>query len=135
MGYTKQVAVVAPTQLLGGFTVLLQSGPNVRLLAYASSLDALQANLHENRPDVVLIYLANGSDPSKSKTDPCEQIGQLKAIWPEARCIAIVEDPRQRESVQINGADIVFLEGVAPATLLANIDDHLSAIDRQLTEE
>lgn len=135
MGHTKKVAVVAPTQLLGGFTVLLQSGSNVRLLAYASSLETLQANLHENIPDVVLLYLSKGSRSSKSRSEPYEQIGQLKAIWPEARCIAIVEDQRQRERVQINGADIVFLKGVAPATLLANIEDYLSAIDRQVTEE
>jgi len=135
MRHTKKVALVAPTQLLGGFTVLFQSGAYVRLLAYASSLEALQANLHEYIPDVVLIYLSKESQSSKNRTEPCEQIGQLKAIWPEARCIAIVEDPSQLESIQVKDADVVFLEGVAPAALLANIDDYLSTIDRQVPEE
>ncbi len=52
----RQIAVIAPEQLAGAFSVLIQAAPDLNLLASATDLDELCTILGEKKPDVFLVY-------------------------------------------------------------------------------
>ena len=116
-------ALIAPDKLLEAFAVVLHSAENMELIASATEFDALQAELNENIPDVILVYLAEQSAQPGKPSREYEQIEQLKEIWPDAACITIVKDPQSAYIVKELGADMVFYDGVAPSRLLDAIGD------------
>ena len=57
----------------------------------------------------------------------------MRANWPQARCIALVEDETGRRSAEEAGVDLVLTEGVRAAKLLEKIE-RLLARDEQVEE-
>ena len=117
----RQIGVIAPDPLLGAFSVLIQSAPQLTLAAAEQDLAGFQARQGRQGLDVVLIYLAqdigaNGSLPAY------DQIQQIKIAWPQVVCVTIVKYPEQAEPAQAAGADIVLVEGVSADHLLAALD-------------
>lgn len=114
----RQIAVIAPKQLAGAFSVLIHSAPNLDLLASAAGLDELRTILGENKPDVFLIYLVEESGLKKDKPG-YEIITRLKSLWPEGLCVAIVKYAPQLARVKECGADLALVDGVNGERLLS----------------
>jgi two-component system chemotaxis response regulator CheY len=51
---------------------------------------------------------------------------QIKARWPEIRCLVLVSDEQQRERVQNTNAELVLIKGYPAAKLKAAIEGLLS---------
>lgn len=116
----RQIAVIAPEQLAGAFSVLIQAAPDLNLLASATDLDELRTILGEKKPDVFLVYPIMESGLKNDKSG-YEIITHLKTIWPESLCVAIVKYAPQLARVKKCGADLALVEGVDAKRLLAAI--------------
>lgn len=117
----KQVAVIAPEQLIGAFAVLIQSASSLTLLAAATSLEALWAQLVDHPPDVILLYLVHENDESHENSAYAE-LERLKAAWPDMLSIAVVKYAPQQEKALEAGAHVALIEGVSARRLLAAIE-------------
>jgi hypothetical protein len=126
MNSKKQIAVIAPEQMLSAFEVLIQSTPDLHLLASATSLETLEGLLAKQTPDVILIYLAREFESGSGEL-AYEKIDQLKSTWSEVPCIVIVKYASQVEKAKETGADIALIEGVNAERLLAAIEGKTSA--------
>ena len=122
MDTLKKIAVVAPARLREAFIVLVQSASSVSCLASATGFDALLDNLQDEIPDVILLYVAKEASGVKRGPESSQQVAEIKGLWPDATCIALVEHPQQRETARAMGADVGLLEGVAPDRLLEAIE-------------
>lgn len=114
--------------------MVLRSASNVDMIASALQVEALQMELGETVPDVILIYLAEPPTHSNKRTIDYEQIVRLKKIWPDTACIAIIKDPQSRQLVRKLGADVVFFDGVSQLRLLQAIKD-LELANRALSKQ
>jgi DNA-binding NarL/FixJ family response regulator len=59
-------------------------------------------------------------------------LGQLKAAWPQARCVVFLEDERDRRRAKDAGGDVILLKGTRAATILETIERLLSEGDPSL---
>ena len=120
-----QVAVIAPEQLIGAFSVLIHSESSLELLASATDLAGLKAVLANQMPDVILIYLVQECEANNGRS-AFEIIGQLKSTWPEPACIAIVKYASQRKKILESGADVALVEGTNAERLLNALEGKLA---------
>jgi DNA-binding NarL/FixJ family response regulator len=107
------------------FTVLIDSAPNLSLLASADNLDELRTMLGEKRPDVILVYLVK-EDGIGNGNEVFETLTRIKNPWPEVLCVTIVKYTSQMEKVKEFGADLVLVDGVNAEKLLAAIEGKYS---------
>jgi hypothetical protein len=114
----RQIAVIAPEQMVGAFSVLIDSSPHQSLLTSAASLDELRAILGEKKPDVILVYLVQESELDGGKA-AYEIIAQIKITWPDVLGIAIIKYTSQLEKAKESGADLALVDGVSAERLLA----------------
>jgi DNA-binding NarL/FixJ family response regulator len=122
MNAQRQIVVIAPEQMIGAFSVLIDSVPEQNLLASATRLEELLPRIGEKKPDVILIYLVRENDVESEETFPFEVIARVKKIWPETLCVTIVKYLSQVEKVKVVGADLVLVDGVSAEKLLAAIE-------------
>jgi DNA-binding NarL/FixJ family response regulator len=54
---------------------------------------------------------------------------QIRAHWPEARCIILVDTVQQREQAWAAGADLVLLKGFAAGRLFAAVEALLGEME------
>ena len=120
-GLDRDVAVIAPEQIVGAFSVLIDSAPHLHFLASAAKLDELRMNLGENLPNVVLVYLVQ-ENVLESEWVDYEVIKQLKKTWTDAFCISIVKYASQAEKAKEAGADIALVDGANAERILAAIE-------------
>jgi CheY-like chemotaxis protein len=125
MNPNREIAVVAPEQMLGAFVVLIQSAPHLHLLASANSLDALDVLLNGKHPDAILVYLVQECEINDGKA-AAEKLNQLKTSWREATRIAVVKYASQQEIAVEAGADLALVEGVSAERLLLAIEGKTS---------
>ena len=111
------VIAIVPNWLQEPLSILLEASINVQVIGSASSLEEVASLEGGRSPDLVLAYAEGGDDAA------AEQIRQLKAHWPKARLIALVEHSSQRDLVEAAGADQVVLKGVSPGKLLEMIEE------------
>lgn len=120
MDANRRIAVIAPEQLLETFAVLIQSAPDLHLIAKETNLKLLGATLRKQIPDAILVYLVPECETQEG-APAYEIIGQLKSGWPGARRITIVKYTSQVEKAIKSGADIALVAGVDAERLLAAI--------------
>ena len=118
---TITVAVVAPAALRDAYCVLLEAAAEVKVVACATTVQALLQMAVEQPLDLVLL------DAERRDEQATEQVRRIKAAWPTARCIVLVEHARQEELVQKAGADVVLLKGIYPKRLLEIIKGGLKS--------
>ena len=106
------IVAVTPRWLHGPLAVLLQASQKASLSASAVTVKDLLKKGVRRQPDIVLIYTASRDDEAS------DQVRHLKATWPLARCIALVEHARQRTPILQAGADDVLLQGASAKQLL-----------------
>lgn len=121
MDSDRQIAVIAPEQMAGAFSVLIHSAPNQSLLASSDNLDELRTILGEKKPDVILAYLVQESESSGGKA-AFEIIARIKNTWPDVLCIAVVKYASQLDKAKEIGADLALVDGVNAKRLLAAIE-------------
>lgn len=115
------VIAIVPDWLSEPLSVLLETSKEVRLAGSASSLEELAPPEEGPAPDLVLVY-ADGRDDVA-----VEQIRQLKACWPDAHLITLVDRGGQRELAEAAGASQVMMKGVSPGRLMQSIQDAQAA--------
>ncbi len=122
MNAQRQIVVIAPEQMIGAFSVLINSVPDRNLLASATRLDELLPGIAEKKPDVVLIYLVRENGTDNAEASSLDVIARVKQIWPETLCVTIVKYLSQVEKVKNMGADLALVDGVSAEKLLAAIE-------------
>ena len=117
--------VVAPFWLHEPLGVLLHAAPGVIWAGSVTTVQALLSAPVNEPPDLVLLYA--------SSRRTAGQVKEVKAAWPGARCIVLVEDVRHQEVALQAGADVVLLEGLAPGRLLETLDRVCTSADHSLS--
>jgi DNA-binding NarL/FixJ family response regulator len=106
------IVAVVPRWLHGPLEVLLQASQEAILSASAVTVRDLLKKGVSQQPDIVLVYTAGHDDEASN------QVQHLKNAWPLARCIALVENARQRSPILQADADDVLLQGASAKQLL-----------------
>jgi DNA-binding NarL/FixJ family response regulator len=117
---TMNLGVVAPFWLHEPLGVMLQAAPGVTWTGCATTVEALLSAPVEEPRDLVLLYASDRHVAS--------QIKKVKAAWPKARCIVLVERTQLQEIAQQAGADLVLLEGLVPGRLIKTLDSFLKSV-------
>lgn len=116
---TISIGIVAPVWLQEPLAVLFNASLFTRLWGCATTVEALLDLQAEGPPKIVLLYT--------SSEETAGQVGQVKAAWPGARSVVLVERFIQQAEAEQAGADAVLSEGVAPQRLLTTIEELFGA--------
>ena len=109
------IAAVVPVWLQDALAVLLKSDRSVRLVACTATIQTMLLLSLDRSPDVVLL------DADEQDEKASSQVRQIKTVWPDSRCIVLVERGNQQSLVQASGADEVLLKGITPNQLFTAI--------------
>jgi len=117
MVYPKLTLIVAqPGPLREGLRAALSTVPHLVVIGEADgATSALEMVLHCAPALVVL----SADTPGR---DTLEAWQQLKAHWPEARCIILADTVQQQEMARTAGVDTVLLKGFAAGKLFAAVE-------------
>jgi two-component system, NarL family, invasion response regulator UvrY len=110
-----KVIVVAPVWLKEALLILLKSAPGIQLVTSVVSVAELLEKPPKADPDLVLI------DGKRELEQAFDQVSQVKARWPGAFCIILVDHIRQQGVLKAAGADQILVKGVSPQRLLSAI--------------
>ena len=103
-----RTAIVVPATLRDAFVVLLTSAPNIELIASVTHVETLLAEIGEDSPEVILIYLPENADNLEKCSRALEQIEWLKKAWAKTGYIVIVKDTYMLQEVKGLGVDTIF---------------------------
>ena len=103
----RSVAIVAPQWLQDGLAVVIKSIPNLQLVACTGSINTLLLIDLERSPDLVVLTL-DIPDTRDNHT-----IRQVKFVYPQARCLALIQEVDQSAGAHAAGADEMLLQGVS----------------------
>ena len=101
----RTVAIVAPQWLQNGLAVVIKSIPNLQLVACTGSINTLLLIDLERSPDLVVLTL---DIPETKDNHP---IRQVKLVYPQARCLALIQEVEQSANARAAGADETLLQG------------------------
>lgn len=108
--------VARPDLLREGLRAALAAMHSFQAVDVADSPTSALAMAMEHDP--VLVLLSTG--------EPVEQtlagLRQIKARWPKAWCILLVDTVAQQQSVQAAGLEEVLVKGVRPDKLLGTVE-------------
>ena len=107
------VLIVAPPgRLRDGLRVLLRAVPQIGHTVQADdALAVLRAVEHS--PALVLL------DADLPGEEAWTVLRQIKAQWPQTRCIVLVNNGQQSQIAHVHGADTVLAKGFTVTTLTA----------------
>jgi DNA-binding NarL/FixJ family response regulator len=111
----RTVAIVAPQWLQDGLAVVIKSIPGLQLVACTGSINTLFLLDLEHAPDLVVFTL---DTPDSKASIP---IRQIKFIYPQARCLALIQNPAQSDSALATGADETLLQGASAEQFCAAV--------------
>jgi len=103
----RTVAIVAPQWLQDGLAVVIKSIPHLQLVACTGSINTFLLIDLERPPDLVVLTL---DIPDTRDNHP---IRQVKFVYPQARCLALLQEVEQSASARAAGADDILLQGVS----------------------
>ena len=95
--------------------MLLKSDQSVRLVACTATIQTMVLLSLDKTPDLVLL------DVDERDELASDQVRQIRAVWPDARCIALVDRGGQQSVMHAAGADEVLLKGTLSKQLLTVI--------------
>jgi DNA-binding NarL/FixJ family response regulator len=121
------IAAVVPVWLQDALAVLLKSDQSVRLVACTATIQTMLLLSLGRSPDVVLLDAAEQDEKASS------QVRQIKTVWPDSRCIVLVEHGGQQSLMQASGADEVLLKGASSEQLFTVIHRVAQEINVDLT--
>jgi DNA-binding NarL/FixJ family response regulator len=112
--------VARPGRLRDALSALLTTIPQLEIVGQADDGFAALKMVAERRPTLILL------DSTLPDYEVKATLNQLKAYWPQIRCLVLADTPRQQQVAKSAGADGVLLKGYPAATLLTNIEKLLS---------
>ena len=107
--------VVRPGPLRDGLNALLSAMPEIRMVAQAEDIDAALSFLARQCVELVLIKLDTGD---RRLLGP---VMEMRALCPDTRVVALIEDERDRQVAKASGTDLVVMIGVPVPTLRTQI--------------
>ena len=107
--------VLRPGPLRDGLNALLSAMPEIGLVAQAEDTDAALKFLARHCAELVLIKL-EARDHQHLGT-----VLEMKALCPQTLVVVLVEDGRDRQVAEANGADLVLGMGIRATELKAKI--------------
>ncbi len=120
------IAAIVPVWLQDALAVLLKSDQSIRLVACTATIQTMLLLSLDRAPDLVLL------DVDERDEQASDQVRQIRAVWPDARCITLIDRGGQQSVMQAAGADEVLLKGTLAKQLLTvihrvaqEIKDHL----------
>ena len=115
--------VAPPGDLQIGLQALLAVLRDVEVLVAAEGPLALEV-IERHAPSLVIL------DDDLPSDGALPAANQIKARWPEVRCLVLVDDEQQRQRMQETSADLVLIKGHPAAKLKAAIEGLLSCEER-----
>lgn len=100
-----------PGRLRDSLQVLLTAIPRIERVSQA---DDVPSALAVGTESPAVVVLADG--------DLLATLDRIRAGWPHAKCVALVDDEQELEVAQAAGADVVLLRGLSAAKLIATIE-------------
>lgn len=104
------------TQIRDSLLVLLRAIPQVETVHQAADGPSALALRPHIRPSLVL--LDYDSTPKELASD----LIQLRAAWPQAQYLVLLDDEQDHRHVQSAGADAILVKGIRAATILETIE-------------
>jgi DNA-binding NarL/FixJ family response regulator len=124
MAPKQMILIVAPPgNLQLGLQALLAVLRDVEVLVAAEGPLALEV-IERHTPSLVIL-----DDDLPGEATPLSA-NQIKARWPEVRCLVLADDEQQRQRLQETSADLVLVKGYPAAKLKAAIEGLLSCEQR-----
>ncbi len=116
----KMILIVAlPGDLQTGLQALLKVLHDVEVLVAAERPLALGV-IERHAPSLVIL------DDDLPGDAALLAANEIKARWPEIRCLVLVSDEERRQRVGETNADLVLIKGYPPAKLITAIQGLLS---------
>jgi DNA-binding NarL/FixJ family response regulator len=103
----RTIAIVAPQWLQDGLAVVIKTIPRLQLVACTGSINTLLLIDLERSPDLVVFTV----DESHAKA--YNPIRQIKFVYPQARCLVLIQEPAQNANALLAGADVTLLQGAS----------------------
>jgi DNA-binding NarL/FixJ family response regulator len=98
-----------------GLHALVTAMPQIETVRDADEVTSALTMASAPSPELVLMESTPGGK------DVWITVRRVKARWPLARCICLVNDVNQRQEAESAGADVVLLEGFPAGRLVAAI--------------
>jgi DNA-binding NarL/FixJ family response regulator len=112
--------VARPGRLRDALRALLATLPQLEIVGQADNGFSALKLVAERRPSLILLDTTLLDDEVKAL------VSQVKANWPQTRCLVLADNSRQQQVAKSAGADEVLLKGYPAANLLTNIEKLLS---------
>jgi DNA-binding NarL/FixJ family response regulator len=116
--------VARPGRMRNGLRALLRTIPRIEIVGQVDQGSAALGMVTLERSALVLL------DSSLPFEEMRMALKQIKAEWPQTRCIVLVDNLQQQGMAQAAGADGVLLKGFAAETLFMTIDEVLMRVDK-----
>lgn len=118
---TKQMILIValPGDLQIGLQALLTVLHDVEVLVAAEGSLALEV-IERHAPSLVIL------DDDLPGDAALLAANQIKARWPDIRCLVLASDEQQRQRVQETSADLVLIKGYPAAKLIGAIEGLLT---------
>jgi DNA-binding NarL/FixJ family response regulator len=116
--------VARPGRMRNGLRALLRTIPRIEIVGQVDQGSAALEMVTLERSALVLL------DSSLPFEEMRMALKQIKAEWPQTRCIVLVDNIQQQGMAQAAGADGVLLKGFAAETLFMTIDEVLMRVDK-----
>ncbi len=111
--------VVRPGPLRNSLLALMNSLPQVEIVAEGKDMATLLRMGTQMQPDLVLLETDLPGNGVR------EALGQIKDGWSDTRTIVLVDNQDQHREVQRAGADVVLYKGFRAASLIRIVEDLL----------
>ena len=123
--YAITIAIIAPPgPLRDGLQALLASISRSGSVQVLDSAALSRDRLDLIRPDVALI------DASRLDMAIGQALQQIRSIWPQARCLVLVDDVEQHASALAAGAAGAFVKGGRAAELASAVERLIAGSQR-----
>lgn len=116
---TTALIITRSAQIRDSLLILMRAIPRIDRIHHAEDGPSALAMKPEIHPALVLVDY----DPPQNQVRAI--LGQIKTVWPQARCVALLDDEQDRGRAEDAGADIALVKGVLAAKLLETIEEML----------
>jgi len=103
--------VARPGPVRDGLQVLLSVVPRLSIADPVESGQAALKHIEVHRPATILI------DFALTNYETPKLVQQIKATWPQIRCVVLAGSRWQEEAARKAGADITLRQGAAPGQI------------------
>jgi len=122
---TTALIIARSAQIRDSLLILLRAIPGIDCIHCAEDGPSALAMNPEIRPALVLV------DYDLPQNQVRTTLGQIKTVWPQAHCVALLDDEQDRGRAEDAGADIALVKGVLAAKLLETIEGMLGSVQAQ----